>query len=130
MTHRTVRHIVAAVSLALGVLFAGLSFSGCVAPVNQGAPAEAKIFVSLQASAAVIDSLRASYEAAHAAGQIDAAAKARADRAYNVANDAIILAAEALRAAGGMQADTPEEVDAAVKALVDIITEIVPPKAR
>lgn len=89
---------------------------------------QAAMFTTLQASAAGIDSFRASYENAFSLGQIDAAKRSQLDTQYNKANDAILAAARALR--DGMATSTPTEVDAAVRSFIDLVVLLVPPKPR
>jgi len=101
-----------------------LALTGC----QTTATPQATMFATLQASAAGIDSFRASYETAFAAGQIDAAKRTQLDAQYNKANDTIIVAARAAR--DGMALSTPAEVDAAVRSFVALVTTLVPPKPR
>jgi len=105
------------------VLTLMIGFAGCETVPQTP---QARMFATLQASAAGIESYRTSYETAYSAGKITLDQKKECDRRFNKANDAIIEAAEALRA--GMSANTPENVDLFVRELVELVITIVPPK--
>lgn len=87
---------------------------------------QAEVFATLKAAGAGIDSYRSSYEAAAQSGTITPAQKHDCDVRFNQANEALIAAAKAAR--DGMNAQTPPEVQAAVKSFVDLVVLLVPPK--
>lgn len=109
----------------LPLLVTSLFFSACN---NVPRTPQAKMFSTLQAAAAGIDSFRTDYEAAYRAGDLDQAGLEKLDKAFNTANEAIITAARALDA--GMLATTPGNVEAAAQELLKLVLQLVPPKYR
>lgn len=121
MRHLRCSYLVLVAVIAVGQFLFGLT--GC----QTTGSGPAKVFATLKAAAAGIDSYRASYESAFTAGAITATQKSEADRRYNRANDAIIAAAKVAR--DGLNATTPAEVDQAVASFVELIALLVPPRS-
>ena len=111
----------------LAVLFAPLFLAACA---SYHATPQAATFDTLKAAAVGIDAYRASVEQARTAGTVTETQWADFAKNYNRANDSIIMAAKLLRDVGGMNADTPAEVDAAVATLVEFVITILPPKTK
>lgn len=112
--------------LLLAALLVPLFGQGCQTNVTP----RAAMFDTLKAAAVGIDAFRASVEAERAAFRVSAEQWEEFAEKYNRANEAIIAGARALRDVGGMESGTPAEVDAAVRALADLVTLLVPPKPR
>lgn len=102
--------------------------TGCATTSGEKPTPQASAFTTLKASAAAIDAYRAQVEQARAAGAISDAQWAEFRKTYNTANWAIRDAAILLRDVGGMDASSPESVNAAVVALTDLVVKLIPPK--
>jgi hypothetical protein len=122
------RRITPQVFVLFAALLAPLFFAPACA--NYHPTPQAATFDTLKAAAVGIDAYRATVEQARTQGAVSEAQWQEFAARYNKANDAIILATKVLRDVGGLNAETPAEVDAAIASLVELVTTIVPPKGK